>query len=72
MNGYQHFGGQPAIQKNTGVIMGEKEAVERVVVRMAREKAHRTGQAADSKDMRAIERKARKIAQESDNRKRRK
>ena len=51
--------------------MGEKEAVERMVSRMARERVRNTGQAVSGKDTRAIERKARKIALETDNKKRR-
>lgn len=52
--------------------MSEKEAVERVVNRMVQERLRKTGQPPDSKDTRLIERRARKIAQESDNMKRRK
>lgn len=54
------------------MIMGEKEAVERVVNRMLQDKLRKTGQTTDSKDTLTIERKARKIAQEADNRKIRK
>ncbi|MBI5885371.1 MAG: hypothetical protein HZB85_02170 [Deltaproteobacteria bacterium] len=49
--------------------MGEKEAVERVVKRMRQERLLKTGKEPDSKETRAIEDKARKIAEESDNRK---
>lgn len=49
--------------------MSEKEAVERVVKRMRQERLLKTGKEVDSKERRAMEDKARRIAEESDNRK---
>lgn len=51
--------------------MSEKDAVARMVKRMLKDKLRRTGQTPDAKDTRVIERRAQKIAQETDNMKKR-
>jgi len=49
--------------------MSEKEAVERVVRRVCKERLLKTGKGPGSKETRVIEDKVRRVAQESDNRK---